>query len=243
MALGPPRETNCALVYKATNLVNQKAYIGFTTQGLPRRVWQHHASLNQKGGCRRLKHAMNKHGKEAFVFEVMADFAGDEELAKLYECEAIAKYKPEYNLSYGGEGGTMHPETRRRISQNTRGPRPHTRGVKRAPEVVANLRAKLMGHVISDETRSKISTAHKQYWSLVDDETKAQRKAQASKAVKKLNESRKRPIKCVNDGRIFGSSKEAAHFYGLSYAGISGVLHGTYKTTKGFVFVRHEVSK
>lgn len=160
-----------AIVYQVTNLVNGHRYIGFTTQGLERRKAQHLKSARGQQPKYRFQHAMAKYGEDNFVFAVLADFQGDEELAKAYECEAIAAYKPEYNLSYGGDGGRLSDETRakisaahmgrpgthkgkkfseetrRRMSEAMKG-RPHmaARGVKRDPAVVERIRQKIKGH-------------------------------------------------------------------------------------------------
>jgi group I intron endonuclease len=160
-----------AIVYQARNLVNGHRYIGFTTQGLPKRKEQHFKSARVKQPRFRFQHAIAKYGPENFVFEVIADFDGDEELAKLYEYEAIAAYKPEYNLSYGGDGGRLSDETkaklsakatgrigthlgkkfsdetRRRMSEAMKG-KPHlgARGKKRDPDVVERIRQATLGH-------------------------------------------------------------------------------------------------
>lgn len=136
------------IVYKATNLVNGKFYIGYSGRGLKKREKGHRADA--RAGKGNLLHAaMRKYGHENIVFEVMADFGDDEELAKLYECEAIAKYKPEYNLTYGGEGGTLHPDSRKKIGDANRGRKmPPSHGEKR--------RAYMTGRKLSAEHRAKI---------------------------------------------------------------------------------------
>lgn len=160
-----------AIVYQARNLVNGHRYIGFTTQGLPVRSGQH---LKDARGTRRQTrfcHAIRKYGAENFVFEIMGDFDDDEDLAKMYECEAIEAYKPEYNLSYGGEGGRLSEETRAKISAAHMGREgtwlgkkfgeehrrkialasasrtyPHRRGVPRPADIRAKISASNMGH-------------------------------------------------------------------------------------------------
>lgn len=176
--------TNQAIVYQATNKVNGKRYIGYTARGLTRRRYQHLWDA-RKGAGHYFHRAIAKYGPENFVFEVLADFDGDEELAKLYEYEAIAAYKPEYNLSYGGEGGSLHESSRKKIgAANSR--RVVTdemrknigdaqRGKKRSAETRAKMRAaqlgkkhtaetlkkmsEVCGHPVSDEARKKMSIA------------------------------------------------------------------------------------
>lgn len=141
------------VVYQITNRVNGHRYIGYTGRGLKSRRAGH---LNQlsTGSDYPIHRAMRKYGKENFVFEVMADFADDEDLAKVYECEAIAKYRPEYNLTYGGEGGTLAEVSRKKIGDANRGRKmPPSHGEKR--------RAYLTGRKHTEETRAKMRAAQK----------------------------------------------------------------------------------
>jgi len=164
------------VVYKATNLVNGHFYIGYTGRGLKGREKAHRYTA--KGGKgHRLHRAIAKYGQDNFVFEVVADFDGDEDLAKLYECEAIAKYQPEYNLTYGGEGGTLAEESRKKIGDANRGRKmPPSHGEKRrafltgrkhTEETKARMSAVQKGHAptrtgpIPDDVRAKISAANK----------------------------------------------------------------------------------
>lgn len=163
------------VVYKAMNLVNGQTYIGFTSRGLSKREKAHRtAAANGRGY--RLHRAIAKHGQENFVFEIMADF-DDEDLAKLYECEAIAKHRPEYNLTYGGEGGTLAEESRKKIGAANRGRKmPPSHGEKRrafltgrkhTEDTKARMSAVQKGHAptrvgpLSEEVRARISAANK----------------------------------------------------------------------------------
>ena len=285
------RPTN-AIVYQARNLVNGHRYIGFTTQGLPKRQNQHYKSANGQQPRYRFQHAMAKYGIENFVFGVPGEFGADEELAKAYECEAIAAYKPEYNLTYGGDGGTLSEETRRKISAATKGrkgthtgkkfseetrrrmseaargkPHLYARGVKRDPEVVQRIRLSQMGHPnyntkpMSEETRRKISAKNKGRTSWAkgqkfSDEHRQNMSASAKRAnevkspqrlaalaanARAASDSRKIPIVCLTDGRVFGSSVEAAKFYGLGCSSVRQVVYGKRRAVRGLVFARHEV--
>ncbi len=174
--------SNIAIVYRARNLVNGHHYIGYTAQGLDARRYQHLWDA-RKGKGRYFHKAIAKYGAENFVFEVMYDFEGDKDLAKLYEVEAIAKYRPEYNLSYGGEDARLHESSRKKIGEaNSR--RVITdeirknigdgqRGKKRSAETREKLRLAGLGrkhtaetiekmrvvcaHPASDEARAKMS--------------------------------------------------------------------------------------
>lgn len=171
-------ETGRVVVYRARNLVNGKSYIGYTGRGLKKREKQHRYTANGTGEPYLLHQAIRKYGQENFVFEVVMDFEGDEELAKVFEWEAISKWKPEYNLSYGGEGGTLPESTRKKIGDANRGrkmpPSHHYKrvafltGRKHTEEAKAKIRAANIGRPSpnkgvspSEETRRKISEANK----------------------------------------------------------------------------------
>ena len=59
-------------IYKITNIVSGKIYIGETKLCDPQKRWlQHIASLKHKGGCPALKDAMIKYGVENFKFDII----------------------------------------------------------------------------------------------------------------------------------------------------------------------------
>ena len=84
------------MVYKTTNKINGKIYIGC------------HQTTNitdeYLGSGKLLKRAIEKYGKENFVREIIASFKTDKEMFD-EEKILISKLKPEYNLHEGGNGG------------------------------------------------------------------------------------------------------------------------------------------
>lgn len=140
-------------VYKATNRVNGHFYIGYSARGLAARERQHRAIARQGLG-NHLHAAMRKYGAENFVFETVADFEGDTDLAKIFECEAIQGWQPQYNISYGGDGHYVSLESRKKIGDANR-------GKKASEETRAKLRAARKGRTFSEESRRKMSVAHK----------------------------------------------------------------------------------
>lgn len=90
-------------VYKTTNLINNKIYIGC------------HATENANddylGSGKLIQAAIKKHGKENFLKEVLFEFDNREEmLAKEKELvnEQFVTSTETYNLKIGGEGGWDH---------------------------------------------------------------------------------------------------------------------------------------
>lgn len=120
-------------VYKITNKINGKAYIGLTVKAAPSRWVDHWYEATHQ--CRfPLHRAMIKYGLENSTFEVVfVASSGAEMSAK--EIELIKKLnladrRYGYNLSEGGRLGftrTHTVETKRKISEAKRGCSPSPR--------------------------------------------------------------------------------------------------------------------
>lgn len=101
-------------IYKITNTVNNKCYIGETTQSTPEKRWSHHRnSLESYVGCPALKASMKKHGIEKFKFEILI-ICFDEDVFK-YEKEYIKKYNTIIPNGYNMNGGGTLGETRKGV--------------------------------------------------------------------------------------------------------------------------------
>lgn len=102
-------------IYKITNILTKKCYIGQTINDLENR-WRDHKKSSSN--CIYLKRAFNKYGLENFKFELII-ICFDEDLNK-YEIEYIDKFNSivpnGYNLKGGGKnGGKHHQETKDKI--------------------------------------------------------------------------------------------------------------------------------
>ena len=113
-------------IYKITNLITNKCYIGETTKADPEKRWMQHKNTIKRGiGCPALQSAVIKHGIDNFKFEILL-ICFDEDRYK-YEIEYIKKYNTlvpnGYNILEGGPGGGFKgkkhsEETRKRMSKN-----------------------------------------------------------------------------------------------------------------------------
>jgi group I intron endonuclease len=95
-------------IYKITNTITKKCYIGETTESTPEKRWKAHIqTLKRNEGCPALKEAMKKYGIDAFKFEVVI-ICFNEDL-DIYEREYIQKYNSMvpngYNILPGGKCG------------------------------------------------------------------------------------------------------------------------------------------
>ncbi|MBT2690643.1 helix-turn-helix domain-containing protein [Bacillus sp. ISL-47] len=93
------------IIYKATNTVNGKVYIGLTSKSLTRRVWEHRSKMNS-GGYFHFHHALRKYGFEAFTWDVIdsAIFYGDLKEKEKYWIAFYDSFNNGYNSTLGGDG-------------------------------------------------------------------------------------------------------------------------------------------
>ena len=240
-----------AIVYKAVNTTNGHWYVGFTTRGLRERERQHR---HGRGNTSILRRAIDKYGQEAFTFEVLYDFQGDEELAKLYEREMIAKYCPEYNLNYGGDGGSTHPDTRAKISAANKGKTPVFKGRKwteearlRMKEAKAGKPGPWAGKKRSAETVEKMRAAATGKPSAMKGKTYSQEIRERMSAAARTRKPRdyteedknrirsvahlghakiRKQVRCLLDGQIFPSAAAASRHYGMRDRTVSRLITG-----------------
>lgn len=107
------------LIYKCTNLINNKCYIGQTIRKLNKRINRHIHSKNNSYFHKALK----KYDKDEFKWEILCECETKEELDEM-EFHYIKQYHTReyewgYNLTDGGEGsvGYIHTEkTRKKLS-------------------------------------------------------------------------------------------------------------------------------
>lgn len=98
-------------VYKITNKITNKCYIGVTVQHNYNGRWRKHINcLKYKEGCPLLKKSMEKHGVENFKFEILI-ICFDEDVVK-FEKEYIKRFNSQtpngYNILSGGQIGDGH---------------------------------------------------------------------------------------------------------------------------------------
>ena len=122
-------------IYKITNLINGKTYIG-----------QHeYKKLNDNymGKGVHLRRAQKKYGIENFKKDILVFNISERKHADLLEKTFIAAEREKvgrencYNEADGGQGGNLGPEVCKKIAE------------------------KLKGHPVSEETRKKITESHK----------------------------------------------------------------------------------
>lgn len=93
-------------IYKITNKINGKAYIGQSKN--PRARWRDHVVGYSKNGVSLIHRAIKKYGEENFNFEIIGWFEDYNEKEKYY-IQYYRTIKPYgYNIQLGGEEPPVH---------------------------------------------------------------------------------------------------------------------------------------
>ncbi|MGG1652255.1 GIY-YIG nuclease family protein [Paenibacillus sp. NRS-1775] len=123
------------IVYKATNKVNNKKYIGQTVQTLEKRKSQHENDHNYNSSKHYpFSNAIAKYGKENFEWEIIDTATSIEELndkesywIKCYESSTEAGKG--YNLRANGKNNFLSEEVKRKIGDAQKGELNHMYGI------------------------------------------------------------------------------------------------------------------
>lgn len=120
-------------VYQILNKINNKSYIGSTSQSFKKRIRDHFRMLeNKKHHSRIFQNSYNKYGKDAFEWKILQYCP--KELCLKKEQWFIDVIKPYYNV---------HPNARSPL------------GVKRSQETIEKVRKALTGRPYPEEAKEK----------------------------------------------------------------------------------------
>ena len=101
-------------IYKITNKIDGKSYIGKCVGSIEKRFQRH---CRPSSGCIKIKNAINKYGKENFEVEELEVCENTEVLSKreVYWIKHYNSIEKGYNLTKGGDGGLPNEEVREKI--------------------------------------------------------------------------------------------------------------------------------
>ena len=201
------------IVYMATNINNGKKYIGMTIRTLEERKSNHYREA-KRDNKRLFYRALNKYGRDAFIWDVIA-MAPNGKILKTLEREYIYIYQTTnrnvgYNITDGGEGGySLTPEY--------------------IKEHLAGNKNPFYGHRHSMETKIAIAKGNKKRTGELHH---FYGKPHPNRG-KRLNIN---TIKCINTGDIFYSVLHASDSIGISRQSITRSLNDGLPH-KGYTFV------
>lgn len=223
------------IIYKITNKLTGKCYIGQTTQTLSRRFAGHRYDINDNLPIHR---ALKKYGELNFICEEIASYTNMEDLnnAEHYYIEWFNCLIPNgYNIRAGGNnGGALHESTRKKIGDANRGeknffygkPGP-MRGKKHTQEAKT---------AISDSGKGNKNHFYGKKHSLESRQKQSLAKQGSNHWGYGKPHFRRKPILCLETGKAYSCLTEAARQTGFSKNGIGDVATGRVKQIYGFTF-------
>jgi group I intron endonuclease len=228
------------IIYKVTNTINGKIYVGQTVKSLKRR-WSDHCAKSST--CLALKAAINLHGRENFTIEQIDVASNIDDLNKK-EIKWIADLKSfgdlGYNLCLGGEGKSGYKQK----PESVEAMRQKKMGKKLTVEHKVRISAGNTGKIMSEESKRKISQSHMGMKHSKETLAKLSKirlgkkhsadskakiglaglgKKHSNESIKKMSENKqaiKKPVLCLNNGSIYESINEASKKLNISSGGI-----------------------
>lgn len=233
-------------VYKITNIVNEKVYIG-SSINLAQRKQRHFNELRQGIHCNKhLQLSFSKYGEDNFLFEILEYCLVEECIAR--EQHYLNIYSPSsidglYNICLvAGSilGVKLSEETKKKISLSNKGKsksESHRISLSKAKigrknphsaETIENMKlAAQKRPPVTEETRQKLRISHLEY--KPTEEQVRKRAASCQKKVIQLDLFGK--VVAIHD-----SIKIAAKSINVSASCITGYLKGRQKIVRGFTF-------
>lgn len=175
-------ETNPG-IYKIVNTINQKVYVGSSSNPIKIRWYQHKSNLKRNKGNRHLQHAWDKYGEGAFSFEVIENVSDPELLIErenywidYYDscnrlkgyniCPALAPtitVNRNEKISNTLKGRPLSEEHKAKLKGKVRSEeyKAKMREIKMGTKWTDNQRKLMEGRKMTQEQKDKISQAHK----------------------------------------------------------------------------------
>jgi group I intron endonuclease len=217
------------IIYKITNKINNKSYIGQTTRTLKERLYCHKYRAFTEKKNHPLYCAMRKYGYENFYFKIL-EKTNDINIAEEWYIRKYKTNKIGYNIVKGGNNFKHNIYTKKKMS-------------KIAIERFKNLENHPMYNKHhSKETKIKISKANKNMFTGINNPFYG--KKHSEKILKKIAESKS---KIVYKGKnwkvispegiiiIINNLKVFCKNNNLLYHSLKGVAHNTQKYHKGWM--------
>lgn len=144
-------------IYKITNKINDKVYIGQTWRPLHDRFSQH----KRDGKCLKLSRAINKYGKNNFNISLCV-ISHTQEVLDYWECFFIKKYnsiKNGYNIREGGSKGKLAESSKLKISKALKG-NTNSKNRKLSKTHKKRISKSNKGKIFSKEHKRNLSNSH-----------------------------------------------------------------------------------
>lgn len=243
------------IIYKITNLINGKIYIGQTVRKLSTRISNHKC---YNGSL--ISNAFKKYGDENFSIEIIDRASSKNELdtKEIYWIERYNSIAPNgYNITKGG-GGTigykLSDETKQKISKANKGKVSPTKGYKLSDETKQKIRSSRKGKYCGEnnphygkkhsEKTLKMLSELKKGKRLTNEQRKAISEGHKGKKMsdmqkKKISQAMptKKKVINVDTGEIFESLMQASEMYNIDKSTLCKVCSGKRKKAGGFRWI------
>ena len=163
-------------IYKITNKINNKKYIG-QSLNLEKRIKAHKTFLEKNiHGNSHLQASFNKYGKDNFCFEIIEECTLDELNDKeIYWIDFYKSHDPlfGYNKTFGGDSELPTEETKKKMSESAKGKIISKEQRLKISKSLSGKNHPNWGKHLSKETREKIANANRRrVYKLHSEETK-----------------------------------------------------------------------
>lgn len=212
-------------VYCHTNKINNKKYIGITSQK-PEERWG--TNGNKYYSTPHFYSAIQKYGWDNFTHEILYDNLTKEEACVL-EKQLIKEYDTQnrnkgYNILEGGETPSLPQEIRQKMSKAMMG-NANGAGHPCSEEKKQKIRAAQLGREFTPEHRQKLSeAAQKRHVSCSKEKRDKLRKSYPNQ----------KPVYCEELNIVFPSVQECARQLNIPATNISKLCNGRGKTLNGY---------
>jgi group I intron endonuclease len=225
------------IIYKATNIVNQKVYIGQTVQTLDKRKSQHER-MSKNNPKFYFHGAILKYGADNFIWEKVFECTSSDHLNEI-ETKLISDFNSQdknfgYNIDIGGKG------------------------CKRSLDTIKKMILSRTGKKISEETKKKISLAmsgENCMWHGTDGPMFNKKHSEETK--KKMSEKRKgmthslqtrekiknlKTKKVINTetGCVYESTKIVSELLNMNITTLRAMLNGSNKNKTNYKYYEYQ---
>lgn len=200
------------LIYKITNKINNKVYIGQTSRTLAVRIREHQIAAERSDGFY-LHNAIKKYGWENFEVCVLAE-TDDRDALNMLERYYIQKFNSDvkgYNLAPGGHVNCMDsPKVKEHHDSVMR-----SQAVRE--KISATMRKRIEEHGISEEHRKHVSEGLKRFYAEGGRPRYVKPFKLSPEHYKALNDAKNKAVYCIDEaGQViaeFSRVKDAAKWW------------------------------
>lgn len=215
------------LIYKATNILNNKSYIGQTVKTVEERKKEHFYMAFNKNEQTYFYNALRKYGKENFKWEILEENILKEQLneREIFWINYYNTFNKGYNLTKGGDSTDNitkwrkeNPELAKQSAKN---------GYQKMREILNN-NPELEQKRKENATKGmkKYVEEHKEEWKQKSYNTYLKYKEQQDKQMKEFHIQQSKKVLCIETGIIYPSASEASRQTKISQGNISSCCRG-----------------